>query len=70
MTLDTFNVNGMKCQNCAGHVEKAIQSLAGVNQVSVDLARKTVTVKYDASRTSLKNIVDAIEDQGYEVVPS
>lgn len=70
MTTSTLKVNGMSCQSCVGHVEKAIQALGSVDQVTVDLAAKTVTVKYDASHTTLKSIADAIEDQGYEVVQS
>ncbi|MDF2539185.1 MAG: copper ion binding protein [Herbinix sp.] len=63
-----LNVNGMSCSHCENAVKKAVGSLEGVANVSVDLNGKTVTVDYDESKVTLDNIKYEIDDQGYEVV--
>lgn len=66
----TLKIDGMKCHNCTGRVEKTISLLAGVDKVTVDLAAKTATLTYDAAQINLSSIVAAIENlgHGYEVV--
>ncbi len=63
-----LKVEGMSCSHCENAVKKAVGGLKGVDQVSVSLEGKTVTVDFDASLVSPENIKEAIEDQGYDVV--
>jgi len=42
-----LNVQGMTCGGCVKHVTKALQSVPGVNQVSVDLASGRARVDSD-----------------------
>jgi len=63
-----IKVEGMSCSHCENAVKNAVSALDGVKSVSVDLAAKTVTVQYSASQLSLRQIKDAIENQGYDVV--
>jgi copper chaperone len=67
MKNDVLKVEGMSCSHCENAVKKAVGGLSGVDKVSVDLKGKTVTVAYDENKVSLKEIKDAIEDQGYDV---
>lgn len=62
-----LTVDGMSCNHCVQSIKKAVCALAGVQEVDVDLAGKTVAVVLDPSRVSPQNVKDAIEDQGYEV---
>ncbi|KWZ77606.1 heavy metal translocating P-type ATPase [Anaerococcus tetradius] len=58
-------VDGMMCENCAKHVSKALISLAGIENVDIDLANKEALVDYFGSINE-KEISDAINEAGYE----
>lgn len=60
-----IKVEGMMCNHCKAHVEKACKEVAGTVDAIVDLQAKQVTVSGTASVDSLKK---AIVDAGYEVV--
>lgn len=62
----TINVEGMSCNHCVNSVEGALKD-AGMSG-KVDLASNTVTVEYDESKTTLEQIKETIEEQGYDVV--
>jgi copper chaperone len=47
-----------------------VGALAGVDNVKVDIAGRTVAVAFDEAAVNLDEIVTAIEGQGYEVAPS
>jgi copper chaperone len=64
----TLNVEGMSCEHCVKAVTGAAGALAGVSDVSVDLAGGTVSFEYDPAVTPLAQIKAEIEDQGYDVV--
>lgn len=65
-TMETvIKVNGMMCNHCKAHVEKACKSVPGTTDAVVDLAAKNVTVTGTADVADLKK---AIVDAGYEVV--
>ena len=42
MTQVTLNVDGMTCASCVGRVERALKGVAGVQEASVNLDRKSV----------------------------
>jgi copper chaperone CopZ len=64
----SFQVPRMSCGSCRTHIENALTPLDGVEQTTVDLTDKAVTVTYDASVIDLAQLVEAIEDAGYPVV--
>jgi copper chaperone CopZ len=55
----------MRCNHCKANVEKALQAVAGVEQVQVSLENKTVTV---TGNTSPNEITQAIESLGFKVM--
>ncbi len=57
-------VEGMTCGGCAGSVTKALEKVAGVTGVRVDLDAKQATVEGSADRAAL---VDAVEGAGFDV---
>lgn len=63
MTEKTFDVKGMTCDNCVQHVTKALQGVHGVTAVKVDLASNSAKIEGDFDD---KQIVDAVEEEGYE----
>lgn len=60
-------VEGMTCSHCESSIKNAVGALNGVEKVGVDLATKKVTVEFDPEIVNGKAILDAIEDQGYNV---
>lgn len=64
--METINlaVSGMACGACVKHVEKAINSIAGVQKVEVDLASGAVKVEGNVSQ-HVKEIIEALEEDGY-----
>ena len=57
-------VEGMMCQHCVAHVQKALSAVEGVEQVEVSLEEKQAVVTGNAADQAL---IDAVTDAGYEV---
>ena len=62
-----INIEGMMCQHCVAHVEKALTALGGVSSVKADLEGKCATVTL-AAPVSDQELKDAVTQAGYEVV--
>ena len=59
-------ISGMHCSSCSETVNGAIESIAGVEDASVNYATDEATVEYDPERTALRAIYEAIESAGYD----
>lgn len=65
MKTIVLNIDGMMCQNCRGHVDKALNGIAGVSAVvSLEEKRAVCTVADTVSAGTLKA---AVEEAGYTV---
>ena len=62
----TFGVEGMMCNNCKAHVERALAEIKGVKSAVADLETKTVTVKVKAA-VEESTLKDAVTKAGYKV---
>jgi copper chaperone CopZ len=58
-------VEGMSCTTCEIAVRHALKRIDGVKSVHVSLATKTATVDYEAAKTTLEQLVAAINSTGY-----
>lgn len=67
MTQTTLTVPDISCGHCKMSIEGAVASLAGVSTVEVAIDDRTVDLQYDEGAVSLDAIIEAIEDQGYDV---
>lgn len=56
--MEQFNVEGMSCAACVAHVEKAVRSVSGVEDVSVSLLTNSMTVEGSADIGAICNAVD------------
>lgn len=63
-----FKVKGMTCQHCVRAVKNAIEPMAGVNAVFVDLPNGEVKVHYEPGQADPAAFRAAIEEEGYEVL--
>ncbi|MCF2621255.1 heavy metal translocating P-type ATPase [Collinsella tanakaei] len=69
MAHEKFDVGGMTCAACQAHVDKAVCSLPGVTDVSVNLLSGSMTVDYDETRLSADDICAAVDRAGYSAAP-
>lgn len=60
-----LSVPTMDCPVCPITVKKALTSVPGVANASVDFDRRLVTVHYDDSRTNVGALMQATANAGY-----
>ncbi|TKY72680.1 Copper-transporting ATPase RAN1 [Spatholobus suberectus] len=61
-----FTIGGMTCAACVNSVEGILRNLPGVKRAVVALATSSGEVEYDPSVINKDDIVNAIEDSGFE----
>ena len=64
----TFDVRGMTCSACSGHVEKSVRKLDGIHSISVSLLTNSMQVSFDAPATPA-SICHAVAQAGYGASP-
>ncbi len=60
--MTQFNITGMSCAACVARVEKAVNSVQGVNSCSVSLLTNSMGVEGEADT---QKIISAVENAGY-----
>lgn len=60
-----LHVENMTCPACSITIEKALDKVPGVTARRVDTQAATVTVTFDAERTSTAAVAKAITDAGF-----
>ncbi|HEY8416682.1 MAG TPA: cation transporter [Limnochordales bacterium] len=68
METKVLRIEGMSCQHCKKAVTDALQRVAGVQAVEVDLSSGTATVRYDPAQATEAAMREAVEEAGYAVV--
>lgn len=66
MIKESIHVGGMSCAACVRRVEEAIGSLEGVKDATVNFASSKATVEFDPTVIDRKDIVEKINEIGYE----
>jgi Cu+-exporting ATPase len=62
-------VGGMDCPACCGHVREALETVAGVDEVTVLLASAKAIVTVDPSRVDIETLCQAVKRAGYDAQP-
>ena len=70
MVTETITVPEIHCDHCKTSLEGALTPLDGVEQATVDIQARTITVTYDEASVDHDRLVEEIEQQGYEVPAS
>jgi P-type Cu+ transporter len=65
----TLKLRGMSCASCANNIEEAIRSVPGVEACSVNFGAEQAAVTYDASKTDVAAIQEAVDEAGYSALP-
>ena len=61
-----MRINGMTCTSCSSTVESALQAIHGVQKARVALATEEAEVHYDPKIVSSNQLLETIEDTGFE----
>ena len=56
----------MHCNNCEKKIKSNLRFEKGVKVIETDLRTKTVTIKYDADKTTVDNIIKGFKKIKYE----
>lgn len=65
MKKQKFNVTGMTCSACSSHVEKSVNKVNGIKEVSVNLLTNSMQAVYDENVCSGQDIIHAVDKAGY-----
>lgn len=66
----SLTVTGMKCGGCETNVTNKLKAIDGVLSVNASSKDKEVNVEFDAGKTGLDAITEAIIDAGFSVETS
>ena len=69
MQTETFDIQGMSCDACVGHVTRALTGLDGVQSAIVSLIDHKAVVTYDPGVVQAAQMLEAVADEGYEAAP-
>jgi Cu2+-exporting ATPase len=67
---ERFDVSGMTCASCASSVESILSHVEGVESAQVNFADSSVLVAFNPDVASKKEMQEAVENIGYELVVS
>jgi Cu+-exporting ATPase len=59
-------IRGMTCAACQAHVERSLREAPGVLDATVNLLAHSARVMYAPAQSSLRDLVAAVDDAGYE----
>lgn len=68
MTQGEFSVNSVTCGSCAGKIGAALQGVAGVGPVEVDVQARKARVSFDPQTIAPERIASLISAAGYPAV--
>ena len=61
-----LNVDGITCDHCVDTIKEAVGILIGVLRVDVDIEQKQVVVEFDEKLAKPEDLIDKIEEIGFE----
>lgn len=67
MATTVLTVPDISCEHCVRSVTEALSPVEGVQQVSVDIPTKQVTVEYDQSRVDVAKMQEILAEEDYPV---
>ena len=66
MQTVTLNIDGMTCGGCVKSVTKVLNDLDGVRSATVSLENKNAQVEFDEGKIQIAQLVEAVEDAGFD----
>jgi sulfite exporter TauE/SafE/copper chaperone CopZ len=68
MKTATIRIVGMTCINCQDRIERKLKSTVGVEEAAVSFGAGTAAITYNESVVTRKEITEAVETLGYQVL--
>ncbi len=65
MKTEILQITGMNSEECCDIISKALNDLAGVNNVCVSLLREQATVQFDPAIVRIASLENALSGIGY-----
>jgi mercuric ion transport protein len=63
-----IGIKGMTCESCELEVNHEVNKLPGIIESIVSYKKRNAIVKFDLSKTSAKDIVNAVSLTGYKII--
>lgn len=63
-----LSIKGMSCEACEAEVNHEVYKLPGIIESTVSYPKKNAIVKFDVSKTTIKDITAAVNATGYKVI--
>jgi copper chaperone CopZ len=63
-----LKITGMTCAGCSNHVATTLKAIDGIVEQKVEYPGDVATVKFNPAKTSVADIIKAIEKIGYKAV--
>ncbi|MDY0087429.1 MAG: heavy-metal-associated domain-containing protein [Coriobacteriia bacterium] len=70
LTNTVLRSDELSCPSCIGKVESKLNSMDGVASAEVKFASGRIIVEHDASKVTVRDLVDAVAEMGYAAKPS
>lgn len=68
-TLVVTTTPQMHCENCENKIKGNLRFEKGVKKIETSIPNQTVTIEYDADKTSAEKLIEAFMKFGYEAQP-
>lgn len=65
-----ISVEGMTCESCEATIERATTKIEGIVSIEASASDKRAIVEFDATQTSVEQIMQAITATGYKTLGS
>jgi len=63
-----LSIKGMSCEACEEEVNHEVHKLPGIIQSFVSYENRNAVIQFDVSKTTIKDITDAVNATGYKVI--
>ena len=68
MKKEVYDITGMTCSACSARIEKGMGKLEGIDTVSVNLLKNSMSITYDENLLNSASIIANVEEIGYGAV--
>ncbi len=69
-TLVVTTTPQMHCENCENKIKGNLRFEKGVKKIETNIPNQTVTIDYDADKTTAAKLMEAFKKFGYEAQPA
>ncbi|KAG6909357.1 hypothetical protein DXG01_000957 [Tephrocybe rancida] len=66
----TLRIYGMTCSSCTSTIESGLSAVPGITSIAISLATETCTIDFDRALIGPREMVERIEDMGFDAMLS